>query len=696
MNKLLINKIFYKVILLIFLVLLVFRFFNISETEPYQLTTDESLDSWVNFYHNLECEYSFMEILDSYNLDYDISIRYEPSGSIECFGKNFWIDYKREQKIEDGWKQYSPIKLVIRIATNTHVDLIVQSIIWLTLLSFIPQEKNNKKKLNKLPIFLGVLLFYIHLIGEGKYYSTIGRDFDPFLYYRDYDGSIIFDNYYLYTYILILFYIFYILHKLLETRITNLINYFPFIFFIYGSFTSLNVNFFVLVFSFIGILGFFSKSINIKFTIIYFLVFIYWLSNSQNIDINFDVDKIKGFTNTSQTNISLIFWCIVFYLLLIGVKYILDLSKHNINLNLITNNFLITSSLIVLTGLAGAINLPINFLSFYFLGHNKTGMSTLESVDGNAWRGLYPSAESIGEFYAFAILFSLITFLINQFKFKNYHLIFFVLNFYGLYRANNASAIISLLFFVLIVLIYKFQPNKKKRKLIYILLILFLLFGYIFLIASNSFQFLSGSVLFEAVKASSMTYDFQLNEYNQTAVDEANYALLLGLPPNETNFSTSLTYLLKSYTFGNNIDNVPSAISIISSVAYYVNRSEKWGIFISKYNPDWSEFLFGNGPNQFANYYLGHRTLYQEGLVLPHSTVLTYLIYFGIIGLIVIFFLILNIIRKNKDDLYGNILVLFFLLNFIKSDSALYISPFLLFLILINFIRIKNIFLKVT
>ncbi len=694
MNSLNIRKNIYKLIILVFLVLILFGAFNISETESYQLDSRESLESWVYFYHDLQCEYSFFEVLNSYNLNFDISIRNEPSGSIECAGKNFWIDYRREQKIEDGWEKYSPIKLVVRVATNTHVDLIIQSIIWLTFLSLIPKNKHNFTKLNMVSILLGVLLFYLHLIGERSYYSTIGRDYFPWPIYRDFDNSIVFDNYYLYSYFLILIYLFYFIHKLLETRITNLINYFPFIFFIYGSFSSLNINFFILVFSFIGILGLFNNKVSIKLSITYLLFFIFWFLNSENLDKNFDVDKIKGFANTSQTNISLLFWAIVFYLLLIGVKYIVDLSKDSLDLNLLSNNFLIASSLIVITGLIGAINLPINFLSFYILGHNKSGMNTLQSVDGNAWRGLYPSAESIGEFFAFAILFCLVTYLINQFKFKIYHFFLLLINFYGLYRANNAAAIISLILLILVILIYKNVQNKKTRNLIYFLLIILLIVGYLFLIANNSFQLLSGSVMFEAVKASSISYDFQLNEYNESAIEKANYALLLSLPDDNTNFSSSLKYLLNSYTFGNKIDNVPSAISLVSSVSYYVNRSEKWGVFIAKYNPNLSEFLFGYGPNQLTEYYLGHETKYQEGLVLPHSSLITYFIFFGIIGLLVILFLIFVYVVKNKNDFYGNVLLLFFIINFFKSDSALYVPNFLIFLILINLLRIKNIFVE--
>ena len=74
------------------------------------------------------------------------------------------------------------------------------------------------------------------------------------------------------------------------------------------------------------------------------------------------------------------------------------------DLKLITNNFLITSSLLVIFGLLASISKVFNILSFYILGLNKTGMNSIISVDGNAWRGLAPSAEGIGEFYDFVFL----------------------------------------------------------------------------------------------------------------------------------------------------------------------------------------------------------------------------------------------------------------------------------------------------
>lgn len=694
MKKLKITKNLYKITFLVVLVLIVFRVLNISQTQPLQLNEDEDISSWVSFYHDQQCEYSFFEILNSYKLEYEISIRNEPSGSIECVGKNFWIDYSPEKRIEDGWKEFSPRKFVVRVATNLHIDLIVQSIIWLTFLSMIPKDNNNLIVLKKIPILFGILLFYLHFIGESNYYSTIGRDYYPYPVYRDYDSSIIFDNFHLYSYLLIFLYLFYILRELLKTRIFNLINYFPFIFLVYGSFTSLNLNFFVVVLSFIGLHAFFSNEFNIKYLFSYIAILSIWIFNSENNNTNFDVDKIKGFVNTSQTNVSVIFWSIVFYLVLIGVKFLVDNSKKNINLDLITNNLLFTSSLIVVIGLLSSFSVPINFVSFYVLGHNKTGMGTIQSVEGNAWRGLYPSAESIGEFFGFVILFTLITFLTKKFTLKTYHILLLLINFYGLYRANNASAVIMITLIIVIIIVNHYVSNKKQKKLIYLLLTILLLCGFIFLIFSNSFQLLSGSVMFEAVKASSVDYNFELNEYNQSAIEEANYALLLSLPPESTNFSSSLEYLLNSYTYGNKIDNLPSALSLVSSVSYFINRSEKWGIFIAKYNPNMSELFFGYGPGQLAEYYLGHETKFQDGLVLPHSSFLSFLIFFGIVGLISAVFLVFYFLFNNKDDFYGNLLAIYFLINFIKSDSLLYFSSFLIFVILINFLRIKSLFLE--
>ena len=77
---------------------------------------------------------------------------------------------------------------------------------------------------------------------------------------------------------------------------------------------------------------------------------------------------------------------------------------------------------------------------------------------------------------------------------------------------------------------------------------------------------------------------------------------------NSQSLSKASELILKEYTFRNNPSILPSWISVISSISVLINRSEKWGIFLAKYNPNIFEFLFGYGPNQLGEYYLGHET----------------------------------------------------------------------------------------
>ena len=55
-------------------------------------------------------------------------------------------------------------------------------------------------------------------------------------------------------------------------------------------------------------------------------------------------------------------------------------------------------------------------------------------------------------------------------------------------------------------------------------------------------------------------------------------------------------------------------------------------VCFGKYNPSFSTLLFGTGPNNIVNYYLGHSSKANYGLILPHSSVFSMMIFFGIIG----------------------------------------------------------------
>ena len=114
------------------------------------------------------------------------------------------------------------------------------------------------------------------------------------------------------------------------------------------------------------------------------------------------------------------------------------------------------------------------------------------------------------------------------------------------------------------------------------------------------------------------------------------------------------------------------------------------GNIYCKYNPDPQSLLFGYGPQQITEYYLSHRTKYNSGLVLPHSSLLDYLIFFGLFGILFIIIYLANSIWKNKNNYFYFCLISFLLINLIKSDSLLYSSSLLLFIFIFNFYKIDT------
>ena len=159
---------------------------------------------------------------------------------------------------------------------------------------------------------------------------------------------------------------------------------------------------------------------------------------------------------------------------------------------------------------------------------------------------------------------------------------------------------------------------------------------------------------------------------------------------NSKSLSKASEFMLKEYTLRNNLSILPGWISVISSISVLIHRSEKWGIFLAKYNPDVSEFLFGYGPGQISEYYLGHSTKYNDGLVLPHSSILLCLIFFGLIGLLIGIGFLFKIIKNNYKNSVFTILLAYFLINLLKSDSLLYLNSFVLFMFTLNYYKYEN------
>lgn len=676
-----------KLLSLIAIIFFSLGFYNIADEPAIEIHPNHA-----NFYQERPCSYSIFELLSQDRGTYKIELISSPNGEIECFGKNSWFVYQPEKLIENGWNEYEEAKIKIWLFTNPNLDVLIQTFFWLIILSFIPKSKVKTIKNKYLISFIISLLFYLHIFGEKDFYKSISRDFDLEIFSREYSGELYFENYYLFSFLISLFFITFIFLKISEYRFENFINYSPFIFLIFGTYSSLNLNFYTLLFCTVGLVAIFNKKINLNITLGYIIFSIFWFINLNSKDINFDVDKVRGFLNSSQTYVSLIYWVVVYYLIISGIYFLITETKENFKINVFNRNLLITSSLVFLFGLFSAMNKLFNYISFYFLGLNKFGMRSLESIEGNTWRGIAPSAEAMGEFFAFVLLFTLLVSIKNK-KFPNIiNSGLLIITLFGLFRTNNFAAISSSIVIILFFIILN-NLKSPKKSIINIgiaLLILSLLSGLLYtkFFQEYSYEELSNSLLYKGLQASELNYNFSLNEFGKTQAQQANYQFVLNIPKESANLSSSLRFLIENYNNGYNIKYLPSAVSLLNVTSFFINRSEKWGIFFSKYNPDLKEFVFGYGPQQFTEYYFGHYTKYNYGLYLPHSSVLNYLLFFGIIGVLIFTLIILNKFKKNPNCLISKSLIIFMLLNIIKSDSLLYLPNLILFVIVFNFFEL--------
>ena len=405
----------------------------------------------IGYYQQNPCEISLFDINSNIGNDMVVEYHTDISKSVECFGKVSWIG--NNEKIAK-----------VYIATNFSIDILYQSLFWLLLIFLIPKNKNENYSINNKSLLLTIFLVYLHLKGEGTYYKIFSREFDIDFISKEFNGDFYYENFFLYALVLSLGLIMLFLQDLLKTRYFNLINYFPFLFLTIGSFNSFNLNFFVLVFALLGINSLFENKINYKLYYLYLFFVSAWFYNLNSQYTFFDIDKLKGFISSSESNISLLFWSLVFPLSIMGIVNLVKNSSNSLNLNLLRFNFLISGSLIILFGIISATNNVANFFSYYFLGLNKFGMRTLDSVVGNSWRGITPSAEGVGEFFGFVILFTIIT----SFNKKNIpsktELMLLIINLYGLYKSNNFAAFAALVILLSVFLIENNYLARKNKK----------------------------------------------------------------------------------------------------------------------------------------------------------------------------------------------------------------------------------------
>ena len=333
-----------------------------------------------------------------------------------------------------------------------------------------------------------------------------------------------------------------------------------------------------------------------------------------------------------------------------------------------TNNMIFVSFSLIILGVIGA-NFPfINFLNYFYFGQEKIGTTNNNPFQFDewgekvAWRGFTSSAESSGEFYGILIIF--IYFLIFYGQKRNiYYKLSFALSFLGLYFSNNRTVFILLVLGFFAVWLSK----NKLNTVITFLGICILLYMLIVFIGSDKFTYV-------------YSYQSVFIQSNNYSIDNIN-STFLNLLNSEYNKNLAFTIFF----------------NVASFIGYILNRSELWGLFIARYNPNIFEYLFGSGPLQFGQLYSDIQVNQTSSFLMPHSSVLSYLLFFGLTGLILLITYLIFKIYKNKNILNKEkyFLVFFIIFNLIKSDSLNYLSSFVLYsFIFFAVFNVKDLFSK--
>ena len=379
-----------KIFFLLAVIFASFKFYKIPDVPPRPLTPENA-----SFYQEYPCTFTIVDLIGQVGNDYKVEFYSNAEGPTECFGLNSWVEYQPPQLVENGWKEFKPDKIKVWISKNMHMDLLVQSIFWLILFSFIPKTKQKKLYVNNVLVLVSTLIFYLHLYGEKYFYKSISRDYDIELFSYEFSGELYTENYFLYGYLLSIFAIVFVFKDLVEHRIGNLINYLPYVFLIYGTFSTLNLNIYLIFFSFLGLVAIKSKKLNLKISLFYLGISTVWVFNYTESEILFDVDKLRGFINSSQTISSLIYWVVIYFLFIVGINFTIKKKIETYDNKIIKRNFLISSSGILFIGIISSFSTFANYLTFYFFGLNKFPMRSFQSIEGNTWRGIAPSAEGM-------------------------------------------------------------------------------------------------------------------------------------------------------------------------------------------------------------------------------------------------------------------------------------------------------------
>ena len=285
LNFLLSNKNYIKLFFLFLLIILPWFILGVnSDLQPEKITSD------LRFYEINTCEISIIDFLfENPNVIYQdhYKLRYNNYSSIKCFGLITGID------------QINHV-FYISIGTNTFLNIVIQSLFWIFLISFI-----KKKESYIFSFKIAISILVVSCLAVSTIYIE-ERFYLKSLYFFDFESF----EYFLQLWLLLLF-LCSVSSYFLLTRKTLLTKFLPFMYILMGVFSGLNFNFFTIG---ISVLGLFRILKNKKFWInkyyLFFLLFI-WVNNAYTKEFFVDPDKLRGFTSSIFTSASVLIYGVI-------------------------------------------------------------------------------------------------------------------------------------------------------------------------------------------------------------------------------------------------------------------------------------------------------------------------------------------------------------------------------------------------
>ena len=601
----------------------------------------------ISFFEINPCKISLVQFMISNSESiYQNHFYFRPNdkSSLKCFGRITGVTVVQGEELQT--------QFFISVGTNPLINLILQGLFWVLLLLMIPKSKFNSTnyKFKNISILLVSYLFTYSIYAEARYYEANLYEFD-FASLR--------------SYFLMFCAFFLISRNFIENyhlRSENIINFLPFIYIFTFIFSGFNYSLLSTLFLYLGFVSFFNSETNSKFNFVYVFLSIWWLVNS-NGSFYFNVGKLRGFTNSVYEFNANLLWTVFIYFLLLGIYKFYSDNKQNFKLEIFTKNLSLSAFFMMFAGVISS-NIPIiNFFSYYFFGLQRYGEEKNTpfafSQDVYAlkisWRGIFPSSETVGEFYGLVLLI-LLFWIIKKSKLRIIDYLGVMSASLGLYFSDNRTAIVLVFIFSLVYVYLLFFKNVLNTKLLFLFATLSFTGLIVFLFGRTSYEFVSYSIISQAAV---FQYDSVFSSYLRL--------LNSGLDTNS----------LFSGVFG-----------FFSTIAYFLNRSEMWGLFFARYNPTFMELLFGSGPMNFGQLYGEVVINNPESFLLPHSSVLSLLLFIGILPLILLIIWFGSILILNKKNYEFVLISLYMIVNTIKNDSINYLAVLIFYSLL--YLLFKN------